>query len=475
MITAVLVALLAASPTPPPAPSIPDVLQELRSIDSAATRNLEGEKRIKWEAVARERPGDPMPRVYAAWCALPSDDAWNQLKSVTAIHPDNAWAHLGMGRIYTTWKMKEQASAEFDLILSRDPKFYPAISARGELALAQGDLEQAEKLIRTSLSMGEDPRARGKLGLTLLQAGKTDAAVAELKQAAAAWPDQPLVLDALLKIELEKKDMAGAALTAGRLVEISPRNQQARRLLADLRYDEGKKAEAAKDYEVILRQSDSDLALVQKLGGIYAELKDPAGEERMLRQQLAIDRTSTAPLMRLVELQKDKATGEQLEKLYGEVIERDPKHALARLEFGRLLQKRKQLFLAAESFRVAALSTGPGVEEAKAEGAALEATFKLPAKKAKGSVDSVNTAAATSLNALYLERKRSQKLSGGVLKVKVKIEKDGTVTEVSIPEDTVGDPVLAAHLYFVMRDAAFEARKREPVFEFELKGKKKSK
>ncbi len=471
--TAVLLALLAAAPLPPPALSVSDVLQELRSIDSAATRNLEGEKRIKWEAVARERPGDPMPRIYAAWTALPSDDAWNQLKSVAALHPDNLWAHLGMGRVYTTWKMREQAAAEFALILSKDPKFYPAISAQGELALAKGDLEQAEKLIRTSLSMGEDPRARGKLGLTLLQAGKTELAVAELKQSAAAWPDQPLVLDALLKIELEKKDMAGAAVTAGRLVEIAPRNQVARRLLADLRFDEGKKAEAAKDYEIVLRQSDSDLALVQKLTGIYAELKDAAGEERMLRQQLAIDRTVTEPLLRLIALQKDTAPPEQLEKLFTQVIERDPKHAQARLELGRILQKRKQLYQAAESFRIAAASTGPGVEEAKAEGAALEATFKVPAKKAKGSVDSINAAASKSLNDLYLERKRAQKLDGGVLKVKVKIEKDGSVQEVSIPEDTVGDPVLAAHLYFVMRDATFEAKKREPVFEFELKGKKK--
>ena len=50
---------------------------------------------------------------------------------------------------------------------------------------------------------------------------------------------------------------------------------------------------------------------------------------------------------------------------------------------------------------------------------------------------------------------------------------DGVIQAVEVVGDTVGDPVLTGHAYFALRDATFEKRKREPVFEFELGKKKK--
>ena len=43
---------------------------------------------------------------------------------------------------------------------------------------------------------------------------------------------------------------------------------------------------------------------------------------------------------------------------------------------------------------------------------------------------------------------------------------------VDVLQDTVGDPILTAHAYLALKDAQYEKKKREPVFEFELKGKK---
>lgn len=52
---------------------------------------------------------------------------------------------------------------------------------------------------------------------------------------------------------------------------------------------------------------------------------------------------------------------------------------------------------------------------------------------------------------------------------------EGVVESSEVVEDTLGDPLLAGHAVFALRDAEFEKKRREPVFEFELGPVKKGK
>src|SRR4051812_43489925 len=194
LLTATLIAAAPAAAPPPP-----EVLQELRGIESAGMRGKIDDLRLKYQDQARSRPSDVQLHVYLAWCSLPSDDAWNQLKAIAALNPDNPWVHLGMGRIYTAWKMKDQARSEYQLILARDAKFVPALTGLAEVKFSEGDFSGAEAGFRAALAMGDDAVARGGLGLSLVRQSKPEAK-AELERAVRLWPDQPAVLQALLRI-----------------------------------------------------------------------------------------------------------------------------------------------------------------------------------------------------------------------------------------------------------------------------------
>jgi Tfp pilus assembly protein PilF len=469
-----LLLLLAAAP-PTGNAAVADVVRELQAITGAQARGTVNERRLAYQDLARKLPSDPLPRIYLAWCDMPSDDSWNQLKGIATINPENPWVHYGMGSVYTLWKMKDQAKTELETVLKADPKFYPAMVTQGDLALILGDPDKALERYKAALAIrGDDARANAGVGLLLLDKGKPDEAKAALAKSFAAWPDQPKVLRALYQLARDAKDTPNAAKYAAALAELSPKDRDARRAIADLRFELGEKEESAKEYERLLRLGDPDAAVLDRLAGIYRELGNSEAEERVQQQWSAFDKVNPQPAVRLAELMLARDAGEPAEGQLLEAIARDDKRADAHLMLARSRLRREDLFEALDSFRSAATGQGAVADEAKKEVAELEKKFKLPAKKPKGDVNAVNYAVSGSLNDLYNERKKTNaKLAaGGLLKLRVRIDKEGVVQGVDLLSDTVGDPVLAAHAYFGLKDAQYEKKNREPVFEFELKGKK---
>lgn len=458
-----------------PMPSTPEILLELRGIESAAMRGKADDLRIKYQDQARTKPSDVLLRVYIAWTVLPSDDSWNQLKAIAALNPENAWVHLGMGRTYTAWKMRDQAKAEYQTILKRDPKFSAAMVGLADLMMIEGNVAGAEAQYRASLTVFDDPRAHAGLGLALLKQGKSADAGPELDKAIRGWPDQPTVLSALLAIQREAKDAKAAAETATRLAELQPKDPEVRKILADLRFDEGNKAEAAKEYERWLRVAAPTAEVLTRLEQLYNELKDVEGEERTLQLHASFEKTNPAPSLRLAELAEAKGNHEVAEGQLLEAIDRDPKSAGPHLQLAHLRSKRNALFDALTELRAASNLEGDAGAAAKKEREELEKLIKLPATPAKGTVDSIYAVVAKGLTSFYLERRKAKPTLAGELKLRVRVKASGAVDSVEVVSDTVGDPVLAAHVYFALNDAVYQKQKREPVFEFELGSVKKGK
>jgi Tfp pilus assembly protein PilF len=459
----VVATLFTAAPSGPPTA---EVLKELRKIESAGYRQTSGELRLGYTKQAQQRPGDPTLRVYIAWCDYPSDDSWNQFKAITQQFPDNNWAHLGMGLVYAKWKMKQQAQAEYDGILSRDAKFYPAITATADLLLANGDAAGAEKKYREALAIADDAGAHAGLGRLLLSQGKKEQAVPELEKAVAQWPDQPAVLRALLTLELEEKRTAKAVEVASRIAELAPRDREIRKTLADLRYEQGDQAAAAQEYERLLRLGNPEAPVLARLAELYKGLDKPDDEQRTLQLLAAMDRTNPAPNIRIAELSMAKDATEAAEGQLAEALERDPKNVTAHLMAGKLKQKKGVLHEALEPFR-------PAGRAGQAQAAELEKKIEMPKKPAKGSVDAIYGAVAKDLGEFLVQRQKANpKLAGGILKYRVKVLADGQIEGVEVIDDTVGDPLLTAHVYFGLKEATFPKQRREPVFEFEVAGKK---
>lgn len=449
----------------------PEVMKELRRIEAAALRGAADSIRIEYTAKGQERPSDPMPRVYLAWLTLPSDDSWNQLKAVATIYPDNPWVHYGMGRIYTKWKMRDQAKAEVELTLKRDPKFYPGITVLGDLALSQDDGAQAEAQYRRALALEDDPLARAGLGLALLKQGKKAEAVEALKASARAFPEQPAVLASLIPLLLEAKDPA--VLEAAQVAaELRPKDREARLTIATLRFDAGDKAGAAKDYDRLIALGNPDPAVVERLASLYRELGSSADEERVVGIVAASQPSNPEPCLRLYELRLAKQDLPGAEAALTEALSRDPKLKAPRLALAKLKAETDQGYQALEQYRLVR-ELDPQDAEAKEQLAKLGADFKLPKRPLRGSVNGVYWSVTASLDKLFAERRAARPGLAGKVKLRLQVGPKGTVTSIEVVEDTLKDAILLGHVYFSLKDAQYQEKKVEPVIEFELGGKKK--
>jgi Tfp pilus assembly protein PilF len=415
-----------------------------------------------------------MPRVFVAWCTLPSDDAWNQLKAIATIFPDNPWVRYGMGRIYTHWKgMSDLARTEFEAVLKKDPKFFPAIIGMGDVARVKQDFPLAEERYRAALAISEDPFARSGLGLALAAQGKKVEALVELRKAIAAQPEQPQALNTLVKLSLEAKDPE-TVKAAQALADLRPKDREARKMLADLRFEANDKPAAAKEYERLVRLGNAELPVVQRLAGLYRDLADGEGEERTLQIIAALDDKSTEANLRIAELRLAKKDLEGAESQWLEALARDPKQVVALESIAKLRLEAGQLHEALDEYRKV-LAVDPAREASAAMAAKLEADFKLAKKKPKGPPTNVYWAVQASLSKFFDERRLANRELMGKFKLRVRITAEGAVDGVDVLEDTLKDPLLLGHVYFGLKDAEFSKQKGEPVFEFELGARKKGK
>ncbi len=455
-------------------PPIGPTMLELQKIEAASYRGTVDQMRIKYQDDARARPGDVMPRVFVAWCTLPSDDAWNQLKAIATIFPDNPWVHYGMGRIYTHWKgMGDLARTEFDAVLKKDPKFFPALIGLGDIALVKKDPELALEKYRQALTLAEDPFAHGGMGLALAALGKSDEARVELRKAITVQPEQPAALAMLVKLSMEAKDPE-TVNAAQALADLRPKDREARKMLADLRFEAGQKPVAAVEYDRLVRLGNAGPEVLQRLAGLYRELDDSEGEERILQSIAASDEKSPTANLRIAQLRFARKDLEGAEAQWLEALARDPKRVEALEAIARVRLEQGVLHEALDEYRKV-MAIDPTRTEAIAAIAKLETDFKLPRKKAKGNANTVFWGVQSSLGKFFDERKLQNKALEGKYKLRVRITAEGAVAGVDVLEDTVKDPLLLGHVFFGLRDAEFPKQKSEPVFEFELGAKKKGK
>lgn len=452
---------------------IPDVLAKLRAIESAAYRNQVDELRLSYSEVVKARPNELLPRVYVAWCSMPSDAAWNQLKGLTVINPNYPWARYGMGRIYLGWKLKEQAESDFKLALKADSKFYPALTGLGDAARAAGKFSDAEARYREALALNDDAEARTGLGHALMEQGKIAEAKAELQKGIALWADQPKALVLLAKIARDAKDLPTAAKTLGSLLELTPRDRDSRKQLAELKIELNDLKGAAEQYEAYLKYGDGDAQVYRAMAELYRKLSDPTGEQRALEQLSGAESSSPDAPLRLAELAEAKKDLEAAEAQLLEASARAPNRADIKLRLGRLRARRYNLKEAIEAYRDAASSPDNQSAEIEKEKSALEAEIGLTPERAKGTVEAVNAFVSKQLNKFYRLRLAEHPELEGVIKAKARISAEGKANSVEIAEDTIGDPLLAAHVYFALKDAQYAKKKRDPIFEFVLKQPKK--
>lgn len=473
LLIGVVACAAAAVAAPEALPPTAETMAQLQKIEAAGYHpGAIDDFRLKYQDQAKQNPAATMPRVFVAWCTLPSDDAWNQLKAISAIYPDNPWVRYGMGRIYTGWKgMADLAKAEFDAVLKRDPTFFPALIGLGDVARVKGDPALAEAKYRAALALHDDPFARAGLGLALAAQQKNDEAKVELKKALAAHPELPAAIAMLVKLSNDPKD-PDTVVAAQALADLRPRDREARKTLAELRFERGEKDLAVKEYERLARLASVDQATWERIAGLYRDLADVDALERTLVTLAAMDPKSTAFNFELADLKLAKKDPEGAEAQWLEVIARDPKAVKARENIAKLKLDQGLKHLALEEYRLAAAMDPTRADLAETV-ERFSKDFKLPKKMPKGGVNNVYWATQWSLGQFFEAKKKSEPGLAGSFKLKVRINADGKAVGLEVLDDTLKNADLLGHAWFCLRDAEYPRQKVEPTFEFELGEKKK--
>ncbi len=467
-------ASVALAAEPPLTGSPPtQIVAELRIIQTAQAKGADAidPLRLRYKTLAQQRPGEVMLRVYLAMCDVPSDGAWNQLKNVLAVEPNNLWARYGVARTYNAWKMKDEARREWDALLKADRQFYLAYVGAGEFARSVGDDALAEKQFRQSLAIADNPWAHGALGQLQAAQGKTDASKAELLTSLKQWPEQPKIISALLSLLPDHQIPEAVGLLVS-LASIDPKNKEARLAVAKVKDAEGKPKEAVQEYERLVRLGDAAPESLRRLAELYRSQNDEDGEERTLNLLASRDKDSPSANLRLAELAQGKNDFERAEGQLLEALARAPTEASAHLQLGRLKLARQLTHEALESFRAGAqLATAgnpsPAVNDCSTEAETIEKQLRLVAP-AKGTVDAIYTKVSRDLAQFYAVQKKRAPALAGQLALRVRIDGQGVVRGVDVLSDSAKDPLLLAFAYFSLKQAEYPKAKRDPVFEFEF-------
>jgi Tfp pilus assembly protein PilF len=455
---------LGAAVAPPPEA---EVLATLRKLETARLRGTSDVLAREWEAQTRAKPKDPMPRIYKAWLAFPSDACWNELKAISVLHPENPWPHLGMGLIYVRWGLQEEARQSFAAALRESPDFTPALWGEALRLQAAGKYPEAEARFREALSRLDAPQLQAGLGMMLAQREGREAEARELlARSVEAWPEQPEVLEKLSQLALAAKDARTAARVGEQRVALRPNDREAHRRQADLWLTVAEREKAARSLERYIELGGSEPAVLATLVRVYAELGRAADEEQALRRLVGVELKDPEPVLRLAELAEARGEPAAVEALLVTATERAPQRGDLHVRRARWLLKQERPRDALEAYRAALAAPERRVPEADAEAAALVRRFRLPSTPARGSEDQIYSRVSLGLVALYMERLKEQPGLKGILKVRVRVDANGRATQVSVVQDSLKDVLIAGHAYFAFLDAQYPPGNPEPVFQY---------
>jgi Flp pilus assembly protein TadD len=191
-------------------------------------------------------------------------------EAVQRFNADTAGARVSLGVLYTEQGATERARQEYETALRLEPFFAPAAVNLADLYRALGQDRAGEHVLRAALKRTpEVPALHRALGLLLVRAKNLPAALAELRRASElaptdrdaqytlavalystgqhtaaiqlldrTWRSHPgdrTILAALIAYIRERGDLTRAEELAGRLVELSPGDPFAQRLLSEIR------------------------------------------------------------------------------------------------------------------------------------------------------------------------------------------------------------------------------------------------
>jgi len=150
-----------------------------------------------WDRYLKLAPNDDIARRERGYTAAQRgqfEDGIADLEWYAAKHPGDVAGHYELGQAERTVDMAK-AIEQFDRALSLDPKYVPALTARGSLYYQQGKPEEAEKDLEAAAALRpDDADSLDRLGQAYQALNRTAEAVETLRRAAKLAPGDSKIL-----------------------------------------------------------------------------------------------------------------------------------------------------------------------------------------------------------------------------------------------------------------------------------------
>jgi tetratricopeptide (TPR) repeat protein len=174
------------------------------------------------------------------------------------VPPDSAAAHLHAAQLMIRLELHEPAEAELRRALAIDARAPQAHALLGQLAVMRAKLDEAAALFKQAIEVNPlDAMAYYRLGETYGRQQKWDEAVVALQQSLWINPyfSGPYIV--LGRAYMTRQEPGTAEGMLRRAVEYDPNNKSAHYLLGQALQALGREADAAREFEIAARLTDS--------------------------------------------------------------------------------------------------------------------------------------------------------------------------------------------------------------------------
>jgi tetratricopeptide (TPR) repeat protein len=258
---------------------VPEMLDELRKTLALDANNLDA--RIK------------LGNYYVAWSKVRPEllTEAERLANETLEHdPNNIEGHILMGSILFARNEKDKAFAELNKAIDLNPNRVESYLSLAVFYVVTNDRDKAEAVYKKAISInGNSSLAHTEYGKFLAQGNRTAEAEGELAKAVEIAPTDRNARSVLAGFYYVNKQLDKAEASYKALAALDAGNPQSQAVVADFYSSVGRRDEAIKIYQDILRQAPDFMPGRYRLAEILLERGDTQGATAQLEEALKKD------------------------------------------------------------------------------------------------------------------------------------------------------------------------------------------
>jgi len=267
-----------------------------------------------FQDVLREQPNDLAAQRGLAEVVSQQNDM-NQLRQIAeaaiASHPELGDGYRWRGTVEANAGQMDKASDDFQTSLQKSPNDSATLLELGQVRLSQHRFPDAKTLLEQAVAKDGNLRALHLLALSDLQAKQPDKALHRIQNQITISPQNSALYDELAMLQLNLKDVTGAATTAQKAMQLNPADSAAVKIYTEAEIASGNVAAGLSTWQqwVIIHPRDAQAFSI--LGMLEEANSEDGKAAEYYKKALDIDSNQAAASNNLAYLMVE--TGQNLD------------------------------------------------------------------------------------------------------------------------------------------------------------------